>query len=818
LRRAPEAAQVILERREFLRLIGGAGGALTLGSCSRFSVPERLVKLALRGPGLESQVNTVCGLCEGGCGVTVRLVDGLPVGLKGNPRHPLNRGGLCPVGLSGLEVLYAPSRLQGPLRRQPDGSLRDVGWDEALDELAERLGGLLEAGQGDKLAICRESSGQLLGDLADRFLTACGSARSWRRESSAVLPFRLAQGLDGVPGFDLAGADLVLSVGLDLFEDGPAPVHSAAALVGSRATAERGRLIHVGTRLSPSATKADDFIAVRPGAHAAVALGIAHVLVREGRYDRRFVAEHTFGFEDWTDESGRQRLGFKRLLLERYYPDRAARLAGCESGEIIAAARRLARARSPLAVCGGEALGDSNATGTGLAVHAVNALLGAFNRPGGVMLAPPIPFSPLPALATEGGDRTEAVGSADALAALASDEDTELLFLLGTNPVQTSPLGEELRRVLERIPFVVSFASFRDETAAHADLVLPASSWLEAAYDSTTPSGVPFSVFGLSQPTVDAFYDTRHPGDAILAVAARVGSGVAAALPWKSFDDYVDDRLQGLVSSGQGAAVSGSFEESWVHFLEERGWRFLEHGDRGRFRRDVTRAGGWWNPIRAGEDWARMFRTPSGRYEFFSRELERRLREVGAAGEGGSVGDDALQRGVEALGLEVSGDVACLPHFESQGEQEEGELRLVPFRPITGRGNVGVESPMVLEMFGYAVLSGWQTWVELAPETAHEQHLEEGDRVEVVSDRGAVEAVVKIQPGNTPGVAHMPLGLGRSSTGGAAEGVGENPLALVTAGRDPLSGAATTTGTRVQLRLLARRARGGARPLTGGHG
>ncbi|MGB3562864.1 MAG: twin-arginine translocation signal domain-containing protein, partial [Thermoanaerobaculia bacterium] len=140
---------MILPRRDFLKMLGVAAGAATVGGCGReWAVPDRLVDLALRGPGLESQAQTICGLCEGGCGLTVRLVDGLPVGLKGNPHHPLNRGGLCPVGQAGLEVLYAPGRLQGPLRRDAEGAYESTTWESALGEIGGRLADLRAAGEG----------------------------------------------------------------------------------------------------------------------------------------------------------------------------------------------------------------------------------------------------------------------------------------------------------------------------------------------------------------------------------------------------------------------------------------------------------------------------------------------------------------------------------------------------------------------------------------------------------------------------------------------------------------------------------------------
>jgi anaerobic selenocysteine-containing dehydrogenase len=824
---------MIVARRDFLRLLGVTAGATGLGcNLHQWLVPDRLVQAALRGPGLESEANTICGLCGAGCGVTVRLVDGLPVGLRGSLRHPLNRGGLCPVGQAALDVLYSPARVVGPLRRGRDGVHHPVAWERALGEISEKLARLPGDGAGGRVAFLNEEPGQLLHELVQRFVHALGSASLARPQDADAFPFTLMQGLDGVPGFDLSRTDLVLTLGLDLFEDGPAPVHAIAAMVGSRPTEQRCALIHVGTRLSPSAAKAQLRVPVRPGTHGAFALGVAHVLVREGSYNRRFVGEHGFGFEEWTDEQGRARLGFRRLLLERYYPDRAAQLCGCEPAAIVRVARRLAEAKAPLVLAGGEATSGSNATWTAMSAHALNALLGAFDRPGGVVLPPPMELTPLPPLPSGisvpaksifahegrpgfGVDPLEAF--ADRM--LAGSGTVEVLFLLGANPLFTSPSGDRFRKALQRIPLVVALTPFRDETAVCADLILPIHLPLEAWQESTTPATVPFSVLGLAHPVVKPLFDTRHPGDVLLELARRTGGAAAAALPWGDYVDYLKHRLRGLVLSGQGTVFSGSFEESWVHFLEERGWRFLEHSEVDRFWEDLGREGGWWNPVSPRGDWARLFRTPSGRFEFFSRSLERRLCEVGGGATPPPTGDaQALRTGIAALGLTAEGDEACLPHFEPPHLAGSGELVLVPFRTNTARGRWGVVSPMLLEMFGYPVLSGWQTWIELCPDTARELGLADGDTVAVESESARFEAELRVRPGAVPGVAHVPLGLGHEAPDVPSKAIGANPVRALAQMADSLSGVPSLTSTRVRLGLVRRRQHGGPAPLHGGPG
>jgi hypothetical protein len=227
---------------------------------------------------------------------------------------------------------------------------------------------------------------------------------------------------------------------------------------------------------------------------------------------------------------------------------------------------------------------------------------------------------------------------------------------------------------------------------------------------------------------------------------------------------------------------------------------------------------GWWNPVQSEDDWVRLFQTPSGRYEFFSQDLERRLHDLGA-----SEGDDSLNHqaavtlGARFLGLQAYGDEVCLPHYEPPQESGEGELVLVPFRPITMRGNLGTSSAMLMEMFGYPVMSGWETWAEITEKTAHELDLGDGDIVALESERSTIEAVVRVMPTGSPDVVHVPVGLGFDDERARGGRVGSNPIELVVPLPDVLSGELSLSSTRVRARLIERRPHGGAAPRHGGH-
>ena len=93
-------------------------------------------------------------------------------------------------------------------------------------------------------------------------------------------------------------------------------------------------------------------MAPRPGTEAALALGMAHVIIKQGLYDTQFVRNHTFGFEGWTSADAQNHQGFKDLVLEKYSPGEVARITGVEAREIFSLAKAFAQAEAPVAVCG----------------------------------------------------------------------------------------------------------------------------------------------------------------------------------------------------------------------------------------------------------------------------------------------------------------------------------------------------------------------------------------------------------------------------------------------------------------------------------
>src|SRR4026209_2992159 len=134
-----------MDRRRFLTVLGATGaGAMAVSGCSTERI-EKLVPYLVQSedqvPGIPTYYASTCTECSAGCGLHVKTREGRAIKLEGNPQHPVNAGKMCSQGESALQVLYNPGRLTGPKTRQPDGSFKDVTWDEAIAALAGKVSG-----------------------------------------------------------------------------------------------------------------------------------------------------------------------------------------------------------------------------------------------------------------------------------------------------------------------------------------------------------------------------------------------------------------------------------------------------------------------------------------------------------------------------------------------------------------------------------------------------------------------------------------------------------------------------------------------------
>ena len=793
-----------LNRRSFLGLTVGAAAGAAVGQRGGRVAAD--VAAALDRPyfplgGPEDHVLSVCRLCPGGCGVRVRRIGGRPVKLEGNPLHPINAGRLCPRGQAALQLLYHPDRLAGPLRREgPRGSLssfRPATWDEALEEISARLHLLRQQGRPEALALVRGEGYGLSSRVSSRFLKAFGSPNEFvacRGDEAAQRAVRLAQGVTGAPAFDLQSAEYVLSLGGSPLETSVSPVHTMRAYGEFRQgrSGRRGRLVHVGSRRSLTGLQADEWVAVRPSTEGILALGIAGVLVSEGLYDGDFVAQRTERFEDLLQVQGEEREGLRSFLKRRFPLATVAALTGVSVNRILELAREFAAGRPAIAIGppGGGVVPSSLLDH--LAAQQLNALVGSLDAPGGQLLADPTPLPAWPELSVdptaEAGRSRPVLHESRSREPISTPSDLEALaeailsgrpyrleaLLLDADPAFTSFAPETFAAALEHIPLVVSFASLPDDSALLSDWILPQPHFLEAWDLHTTPSGVAFPIASLSQPAVERqVHDVRAPAQVLLDLAARIGGDVSAALPWTDIQALVREQTRGLHAARRGAVFGTDFDEAWVRLMERAGWWAPGYRSEDELWTAALERGGWWDPFYDHWDWGRVLPV-GGRYTFRVDELERLVEARPLSG--GLTGADPRGR-----------------------DRPERELALVLFEPLAIVGGTGGELPFLQEILDPELEARWETWVELHPETAAELSIADFDEVRVLSAGGSLRARARLTENVVPGVAGMPVGLGRRSGGRWARGVGANPQRLVARVREPESGLIQPSATRVRV-------------------
>jgi anaerobic selenocysteine-containing dehydrogenase len=681
-------------------------------------------------------VNSACTLCPGGCGITVRKIDERAIKIEGMKGHPVNDGGICILGLSGLQLLYGPTRVKTPLKRMGErgqGKWKKISWDDAISEVVKKLADLKSKDQSHTVGCISGANQGTVSLLFERFLTAYGSPNFMQTPSiqdSYQMTLNLMQGVEAFPGFDLENADFVLSFGSGILDGWGSPVRMFRA--NSSWRENHGKVVQVEPRLSNTAAKSDQWIPINPGTEGALALGLAHVIIKESLYNTYFVDNYSAGFDEW-----------KRLVLDKYSPTNVAAITDIDEKTIVDLARSFAGASKPLAICGrgrGTSPGSLNEF---LAVHALNALAGNINNKGGVWAVPePDYLDPLK-MAPAGANRERIDGAGNGKYSFARNLLNRLpealnsgkpypmqaLLINNANPLYSMADTKAVKAAFAKIPFVVSFSSYMDETANSADLILPNHVFLERYEDVPAPAGLQKPVIGLSKPVVSPQFNTKHVGDTISLIAKGLGDDVADAFPWDNYE----------------ACLKESLGNKWDSLVKE---------------------GFWTDSTFSAPTWGKSFKTGSGKFEFSNADI---------------------------------GPAAQFSPINAEGDDNAYPLILVPYDSIRlASGFIG-DPPFVIKTVEDTVLKGKDVFVEINPDTAKKYGLREGKPATLSTPKGSAKVKIHLSNGIMPGLVALPRGLGHTAYDKFLADKGINFNELIGPVEDSASGLDASWGIRVKI-------------------
>lgn len=505
-----------LDRRGFLKFVGGA----TAGILATPVVWKSLDDVAIWSQnwswiprnidGANSYVPTVSKLCPSSVGVRVRLVGGRPVCVLANNNHPLG-GGLSSIAAAEVQLLYSPSRVKRPLKRTADGAYVGITWEEAEAMLVD---GLKKARGNNRLAVISGDETGTINELFTALAAGMGSGSCFLMPGEA-LPAAKAwelMGGEGQVGYDIEKSDYVLAIGANVLETwGPVIRNRHAFRVGRpHGEAPAVRFAYAGPVQNNTAAAADVWLAIRPGAEAMLAMGLANLLIGAGA---------TSPAGDFAE--------FKTLAA-RFTPEYVAAQTGVDAKRLAAVARELAKARRPLVITGSES-GQGGGAIPVLAGLALNALLGSMNREGGIRALPYARKVVPAAMDRKTLLQNDLVAWLDKVASGKAATPLAVIFH-EANPVYALPQADAMKATLAGAPFKVAFTSFLDETAMTCDLVLPVPMGFERFDDVDTPYGCGRVVYALAVPALAPLVDARPAGDVVIGIAKKLGVdlGIAA--------------------------------------------------------------------------------------------------------------------------------------------------------------------------------------------------------------------------------------------------------------------------------------------------
>ncbi|MFW6237511.1 MAG: molybdopterin-containing oxidoreductase family protein, partial [Desulfosudaceae bacterium] len=455
---------------------------------------------------MSSSKDGICGLCfhSPGCGAKIYFDDDNRIErLEPDPEAPLGRV-LCPIAGSVRDIVYGENRLTSPLKRvgpKGDYAFEEISWDEAYRIIAERLN-RLKAAHGPETTAFYSGTGsyersvkdafQLQGSeiyLAASVLFPFGSPNTFGvgapcYTSLGVLAPKLTMGCLHVDMFsDVDNADLIFVWGTD-----PSTATPPEMFQRLRTAAAEGAEIIV---IDPRRTRAADlegsrWLPIRPGTDGALALALAHVLIRDNRYDQDFVADWTHGFDEFAD------------YVREFSPEKAAGITGVPAGRIeqLAADLVVAEGAAYLMYTGLEYTrsGVQNIR----AVMVLWALAGQLDVPGGrcfLRRDSRLPLNTEAQVATPGAEKSIADGRfpvyarfcggephASLLPAAILDGDPykiRSLIVYGASLITAWPDPNRWRRALRELDFLVTIDLQLTADAAYADIVLPAATGFE---------------------------------------------------------------------------------------------------------------------------------------------------------------------------------------------------------------------------------------------------------------------------------------------------------------------------------------------------
>ena len=811
---------------------------------------------------MDRVISSACQGCLSNCPVLVTVEGGRAVRVRGNAASAATGGSACPALAITLEQEYDPDRVSTPLRRRNPRKGRGVNpqfepvtWDEALDELADRMMTLRRAGHPERFALAKGRSTGINEVLTRVLPEIYGTPNSFNHDSICADAEKLATGvMDGTYDYhdcDWEQLECAILWGADPIASNRQKAHARRALPEAL---RRGAAVYVvDPRRSMTAelvekearSDAGCWVPVAPGTDGALASAIARVILAEGLWNRDYVGDFEGGENLFAEaaqlkgrvdeDSFRERFthGVCAWWNEELFdktPEWAEAETGVPASAIVRMARMFAGAgqRAVSWISPGVAM-SARGLYSGMACYALNGLVGSVGAEGGVLAFPSLPVEKLPSTEPYRDEvarracsqpRVDAPQRPDFLCSKAGRAHRAPVTNLIPEAIEGGRVdtlvaywcnfpfsctgAKRWERALEKLPFLVHVTTHVSEMSKFADIVLPACHHLFETWGFARCRQNMRSSVVLEQPCVEAFGESRNDEAGLaFALAEKLADrGFPAVLDY--FQHECADPCSGISpTSGEELA------ESALKMMTSRMWHSDESDALDDAWRDFLAKGFWETASVRGRQKGEApspLPTQTGRFEFESgalrRAFEEHARRFGLDPEGAAA----------SLGYGARGRKSLVPHYESpvrKGSESEFPFVFSQHRSIVNLEGRSANAPLYhkLKRLDPGDEQGDDV-VKIHPTDMERLGLRSGDAVRVSSPEGSIVVRAKAWSGTLPGVVVKCYGQGHWAYGHVAardleQGVprGGNNNEIIPAEWERASGATARHGGLARVRI-----------------
>lgn len=840
-----------LSRRSFIKTTALTGAAVTFGTGV---IPEMKALAAAADPTTEGEgkwMPATCQGCTSWCSKQVYIIDGRAVQVRGNPHSMVNMGAGCPRSHLGLQQLYDPDRLKVPMKRtnpkkgrNEDPRFVPISWDEALDTIADKIMELRNNNETHKYMLMRGRYSYMRDILYDRMTKIIGSPNNISHsaicaEAEKFGPY-YTEGYWGYRQYDVKNANYILLWGADPLSANR-QVSYYSKVWGD--AVDRATIAIVEPRLSATATKADEWLPIKPGYDGALAVAIAHVLLTKGLWYKPFVGDfldgqnhfipgrmvdeetfeenHTHGIVKWWN-----------FELKDKTPEWAAKLTGLDESQIERVATDYGNA-APHAISwvGGGPCMQVRGGFSSMATHALNGIVGAVDNKGGTQITNkeytskfPEPDDFMDDIAKKGkkhekidqrgrlqfpcikeGKPGSGVITNNAADGILNEDpyDIKVAIAYMNNFAFSTPQPERWERALSKIPFLAHMTTNASEFSWFADILLPDTHHMFEKWGYVKSHANGYRHVTLMQPIVKQTYDYKTDETEIPWLIAEKLAKRGFDNLLRHFKEYKDPATDKAPENEKEFALY-----SLKHATQDL-WDPAKYkgGDKFNGWEDFIKIGVWnSDPYPLRKRWSNM-KTKTQKFEFYSETLKEAL---GKHAENHGVTIDDVMKATNYL---ARGEMAFIPHFEEPfilGDEKE-----YPFVHVDHKSRLNREGRSANCTWYYDfkdIDPGDEAWDDVAkinPLDAGPLGIKTGDQIKLVSPTGSLSCTAKLWEGVRPGTIAKCFGQGHWAYGRLASREfgkvprGGNNNDIIPAQYEALSGSSAFYGlTRIRVEKI----------------